>query len=312
MGIVAADLDDSHRISLFVANDVTPNFLFLNQTTSTGVPAFEEKGIAAGVAFDAYGRAQSSMGVAVADINEDGRSDFFVTNFLHEYNNLFLQHTDGFFDDAARRAGLYESDYQTEGWGAQFFDADLDGLVDLVVANGHVEDKSPEEGRMPPQLFRNRGQGRFELLSAESLGSYFQGRYLGRSIATWDWNRDGRVDLCISHVDDPVAVLTNRTPASGHWLTLRLIGVESCRDPIGTKVSITAGTRTISRQLTAGDGYAASNERCLSFGIDTSDVDVAVDWVSGRRQVFRKVDVDAEFVLIEARPMPIRLSRPDP
>ncbi len=311
MGLIAADLDGSRKLSVFVANDVTPNFLFQNQTSTPEKTQFEERGIAAGVAFDVYGRAQSSMGVAVADVNEDGLSDVFVTNFLNEYNNLFLQGAEGLFEDGARRAGLYEGDYLTEGWGTQFFDADADGLVDLFVANGHVQDLSIDKGRMPPHLFHNVGQGRFELLPTQSLGKYFQGKYLGRSVATWDWNRDGRMDLCVSHVDEPVAVLTNQTPTPHHWLSLKLVGVESCRDPIGTKVTVAAGTQVVTRQLTAGDGYAASNERGLSFGIqsDASTANITVDWISGRQQHFADILVDTEAILVEGRSHPIRLTR---
>ena len=119
------------------------------------------------------------------------------------------------------------------------------------------------------------------------------------------------MDLCVSHVDEPVAVLTNQTPTPHHWLSLKLVGVESCRDPIGTKVTVAAGTQVVTRQLTAGDGYAASNERGLSFGIqsDASTANITVDWISGQQQHFADILVDTEAILVEGRSHPIRLTR---
>src|SRR5205823_7893052 len=120
--------------------------------------------------------------------------------------------------------------------------------------------------RMRPQYFQNMAGQRFEELKADSLGPFFAGEYLGRGLARLDWNRDGREDVVISHLDAPAALLTNTTGRTGHFLVLTLVGTQSARDAIGTSVRCTAAGRTRYRQLTAADGYMASNERRLVFG----------------------------------------------
>lgn len=311
MGVAVGRLQDSRQVGVFVANDTTANYLLARKAEAATIPRFEEIGSVVGVAFGPNGSAQSSMGVAAGDVNGDGRLDLFVTNFVHESSNLFVQGPGGLFEDVASQFGLSSGGFRTEGWGAQFLDVDADGHLDLFVANGHLDEKASGLGRMPPHLFRNRGGKKLDLVSSPAVGRYFDGKYLGRSVAVWDWNRDGREDLCVSHVSDPVAILTNRTQDPGHCLSLRLVGVRASRDPIGAQVTLTSGGRTLVRELVAGDGYAASNERRLYFGLDTStdQVDVAVDWAGGVVQCFSGMAVDAEYVLIEGRPTPVQLWR---
>lgn len=306
LGIVAADLDGSHRLSLFVANDMSANFLFFNQTQSPGGPlAFSERGVLSGVAFDAQGVAQACMGIAVGDANDDGLLDLFVTNFYREANNFFVQHAKGLFSDECRAANLWEAGFAMLGWGTQFIDFDLDGRLDLVVANGHVHDPLDADTpyRMPPQCFRNQGEGRFELLPVDSLGGYFRGNYLGRALARLDWNRDGLEDICSSHLDTPYALLTNRTEQHGHFLSLRLVGVASDRDALGTSVRVTTGEHTRLRQLTAGDGFQVSNQRQLVFGLGASQrIDLLdVRWPSGLEQQFHDVPTDSQILLVEGQ-----------
>jgi len=306
MGLIVGRLQDSAPVSLFVANDTTANRLFSRTNVTAGVPCYEEIGALVGVAFGPHGNAQSSMGVAAGDVNGDGQLDLFVTNFIAESSNLFLQRPGGLFEDAANQWGLSAGGFRTEGWGTQFLDVDADGHLDLFVANGHLEESQSHKGRMRPQLFCNRGGKKLELVVGSTVGRYLDGKYLGRSVAVWDWNRDGREDLCVSHVSDPVAILTNRTPHHGHGLGVRLIGRRAARDPIGARVTLTAGGRTIVRELVAGDGYAASNERLLHFGLGsvTDNVDVVVDWGGGDLQTFSNLVIDAQYVLIEGRPTP--------
>ena len=313
MGVAVGRLQDSRQIGVFVANDMTANYLFARKAESAAIPRFNEIGAVVGVAFGPNGNAQSSMGVAVGDVNGDGRLDLFVTNFLAESSNLFVQGSGGMFSDMASQFGLSARGFRTEGWGAQFLDVDADGYLDLFVANGDLDEQPSKSGLMPPHLFRNRGGRKLELVSSPATGRYFDRKYLGRSVVVWDWNRDGREDLCVSHVSDPVAILTNRTQNLGQRLTLRLVGVRASREPIGTQVTLTTGGRTLVRELIAGDGYAASNERRLYFGLEasTDNVDVSVDWAGGGLQTFSDLAVDAEYVLIEGRPTPVQLRRYD-
>ena len=312
LGVVAADFDGSRRLSLFVANDMSSNFYFLNQTTAPDAIQFTEQALLSGLALDHLGQAKACMGVAAGDYNGDSRLDLFVTNFYRQSNDLYVQQTDGSFHDRSRESHLFDPSFLQLGWGTQFLDADLDGHPDLIVTNGHVHEpldpKIPYN--MPPQFFRNRGDGSFAELPGERLGDFFQGKRSGRSLARLDWNRDGREDVCILHLNQPAALLSNQTDQAGHFLALRLIAVDSARDAIGATVKVSIGRQTWTKQLTAGDGFHASNERCLVFGLaDHQAADsVTVAWPSGSRQEFKSLKVDREWLLIERRP-PLEMPR---
>ena len=244
LGVVAADFDGTGRINIFVGNDTTANFYFVNETAGPESPLrFVENGILCGVAFDEGGVAQSCMGIAHGDINNDGLLDLFVTNFYNDSNTLYVQGAGNLFEDRTRLAALREPSYWMLGFGTQMLDAERKGQPDIFITNGHV-DRTFATGApdlMPPQYFHNDGKGRFAELSGRSLGEYFQHEYLGRSVVVLDWNRDGKEDLCISHLDAPVALLTNQTPDTGHYLTVKLHGVASNRDAVGAMLTVSAG-----------------------------------------------------------------------
>lgn len=307
LGVAVFSLAGDRRLSVFVANDGTPNFLFQNETANPGSPPrFVEHALAAGCALNDSGRAQAGMGIAVDDANGDGLVDLFVTNFYLEYNVLYQQEPGPLFHDVSGRAGVKEPSLRMLGFGTQFLDADLDGDRDLVLVNGHVDDYS-EIGapfRMRPQFFSNDGFGRFTEVSADDPGEFFGRQQLGRGMARIDWNRDGREDLAVSHLDTPAALVTNRTPAVGHFLTLHLRGVNSARDAIGAIVTVSAGGKAFPRQLTAGDGYFATNQRQLVIGLGEHYriEEVGVEWPAGGKQTFRGLLADQEWVLVEGRP----------
>ncbi|MBC7818621.1 MAG: VCBS repeat-containing protein, partial [Planctomycetaceae bacterium] len=304
LGIVAADFDGSGRLSLFIANDAVPNFFFVNRTPHRGGPLhFEEQGLVTGLALDADGLAQGCMGVAAGDANDDGRLDLFVTNFQDESNTLYLQQPGNLFIDATRTTGLRDPSYSMVGFGTQFLDGDLDGRPDLVVANGHVFDLS-YQGRqyhMPPQYFHNMGQARFTEMSANTLGEFFQKKYLGRGLARLDWNRDGLEDFAVSNMNAPASLVVNQTSKAGHFLAVQLRGIGCDRDAIGTIVRVTVGQHTSTSQLTAGDGYEASNQRRLVFGLGTAQsVDrIEVRWPHGRVQMLGHTAADQELLIRE-------------
>jgi tetratricopeptide (TPR) repeat protein len=304
LGIVAADFEGNGRLGLFVANDQDANFYFVNRgTTSDGSPQFAEMGLLSGLAFDGQGRAQACMGVAAGDANGDGQLDLFVTNFYHESNTLYLQRTSGLFDDATAGSGLREPSYEMLGFGTQFIDGELDGRPDLVMSNGHIGDFRFQGApfAMRPQYFRNLGGGRFAEVLDAGLGKFFASKRLGRGLARLDFNRDGREDFVVTHLDAPAALVMNQTPAVGHYLALRLHGTSSARDALGARISVSAGGSTWAQQLTAGDGYMASNERRFVFGLGTADtVDrLTVEWPSGMRQQWRRLPVDNEWIAVE-------------
>jgi tetratricopeptide (TPR) repeat protein len=313
LGILAADFSGDGRLSLFVANDTDANFCFENQTASAGGhPLFRDTAAQSGLAFDAEGRALACMGIAAADADGDGLLDLFVTNFHRESNTLYRQLETRLFADATSRSGLRAPSLGQLGFGTQFLDGELDGWPDLVVANGHIEDYR-EEGtpyQMRPQYFRNLA-GRFEEAPAATLGPYFSGAYLGRGVARLDWNRDGREDFAVSHLDAPAALLTNVTSKVGHHLVVRLVATSSSRDAIGATVTLNAGERRWMRQLTAGDGYMSANERQLVFGVGAAEGirRLEVRWPSGMRQVWHDLATDQNVLVVEGRDEPLVLER---
>ncbi len=303
LGVAAWDADGSGRLSLLVANDTTPNLFYVPQQEESG-RRLVERGLLAGLAVNAEGKAEGCMGIALGDVNDDGRLDVYVTNFLQESNTLYVAVDDLVYEDQTRRLGLHEPTLNFLGFGTQCFDVDLDGRLELFVANGHVDDLRAY-GRpyaMRPQLFWFDGH-RFREVSPEGLGAYFSGEWLGRAAARLDWNRDGREDLVVGHLEAETALLTNTTPESGAFVTLQLVGVDSDRDATGTTITLRAGGRTLTRQLTAGDSYHSCNQRLLTIGLGTAKAieELTVRWPSGTVQRIEGVSLSRELILVEGR-----------
>lgn len=308
LGIVIADFDGAGLPHIFIANDAEPNFYFVNQTPTTGAkPQFDEQGLAAGVALDYTGRPQASMGVAVGDVDGNRLLDLLVTNYYHEGSTLYLQKQPNLFADETRAAKLYDATFNNLGFGTQFLDADLDGQSDLIIGNGHEGNYSdlgvPFE--MSPQFFRNNGGGQFSELPSQQLGPYFQGKYLARGLSRLDWNRDGRADFVVSHLDTPLALVRNESTGVGNWLGLRLHGTRSSRDAIGATVEVETTAGTHWQQLVAGDGYHASNDRRLILGLGTADRvhKLTIRWPSKLTEEFsQEFPAGTDWICIEGQP----------
>jgi tetratricopeptide (TPR) repeat protein len=310
LGAVGADFSQSGRIDLFVANDESANFYFRNKvkavsgSVSGGVPdaSFVERAVLEGVAFDRDGVAQACMGIAVDDADGDGRLDLFITNFYNQANILYLQKANGFVD-ATNPAGIRTPSYRMLGFGAQFVDADLDGNPDLMVTNGHVDDYTYKSVpfKMPAQFFRNQGKGRFLEERALTLGAFFEEKYLGRGMATCDWNGDGKEDVLISHVDAPAAVLQNDSADVGNYVAIEVVGTRSPRDGYGTIVEVEASGKKRTRQLVAGGGYQAVNEQKLILGIGKNQQAdrVRVKWLSGTETIATEVPANSHWIAVE-------------
>ncbi len=312
LGVLVADLDDTGTLDVFVANDMAPNSCFLNQAARGQVPRFLDLGLASGLGTDRDGAVQACMGVAAGDADNDGAMDLFVTNYYQESNTLYLRRSDGLFSDRTVAARLRQPGFLQLGFGTQFLDADLDGWDDLLVTNGHIDDfafeGTPE--KMPPQFYHNHA-GTFRV-ETDGVGPFFTGTYLGRGLARWDFNRDGLPDAVISHLESPAAILRNATPAAGHHVAVRLVGVASGRDAIGTTLRLRmqdAATRV--RQLTAGDGYQASNEHKVIIGLgdSVSRATLEVHWVSGHVDIHEDIPRDCDLVVVEGRAKPIVVPR---
>ena len=296
LGVVTADLDDDGWVDIYVANDTNPNFLFKN----LGGMRFEEIGLASGTALSDEGKAQAGMGIAAGDFDGDLRSDLFVTNFYLEANNLFLNHGSMNFKDEAMKAKLSLASKRVLGFGTQGEDIDLDGDLDLVVANGHIDDFSArgDPWKMPTQVFRNLGDGTFEDC-AKTAGAYFQGSYLGRGVASLDWNRDGRRDFVVVHQDRPIALLENRTETEMRGLAVQLIGCESNRDAIGARVFHAFSGREQVRELRGGDGFYATNERVLTLSRVGLGAELRIVWPSGKVTSIHSNEALMEVVVTE-------------
>ena len=304
LGIVALDLHVRGRPSLFVANDQVPNFLLRNHATNDRFNLrLEDEALVAGVALNQDGLAMASMGISCDDANGDGLMDFFVTTFKDESRLLFLQDAAGLFTDATNGAGLRAFGQSYVGWGAQFVDADLDGEPDLITVNGHVDDYRGEGGEfhMPPQFFHNLGGGRFTELLSDAAGPYFSQKYLGRGLARLDWNGDGRMDAVASNIGAHASLVTNLSTSVGQYLSVRLHARTTARDAIGSVVDVVTEQRRWSKQLVAGDGYMASNERMLQFGLrDAAAVkELRVRWPSGAVTTMLNLPTNAMVELVE-------------
>lgn len=306
LGVVAFHLHDRERPCMFVANDQTPNFL-LQASPIDGISGIqlENRGFIDGISHNEDGLSMACMGIAADDVDEDGRIDFFVTNFKDESNTLYLQDTEGIFRDATKQSGLAGPSWPFVGWGTQFLDADCNGTVDIVVANGHVDDYRAKGGKyqMRPQFFKNTGRGRFTELFAADVGPWFEKETLGRGLARLDWNRDGLMDFVVSQIGEPISLMTNQTTGSGHFINICLHASITARDAIGTVVEVVTNDRHSKKQLMAGDGYMASNQRIVQFGLGTTDTvqEVLVHWPSGATTTIKNLPVDTTLQVVEGR-----------
>jgi hypothetical protein len=283
LGVVIADFDRDGDQDIYVANDTTANFLFINQ----GAGQFVESAITLGCAVDHNGSPQASMGVACGDFDRNGFLDLYCTHFQYESNTLYQNFGASGFEDVTGKMGLHSPTYAMLGFGTVMVDFDQNGQQELFVANGHIERTKFQNKivyEMEPQLFSFDGQ-RFHEQSRQS-GDYFKSQYLGRGVATADWDADGDIDLCVVHQNQTTALLRNDSQR-GHWLQLRLVGNQSNRRAVGTEVILEAPSGTWVQQLVGGSSFAASHQPLIHFGLgpETTLTRLTIRWPSGKRQV---------------------------
>ena len=310
LGVVVADFSDDGQLDLFVANDMSANYLLINATpVAGGTPRFREEAFTRGVALDRSGLAQACMGIACADINRDAQIDLLVTNFARESNTLYLSqpggpHPGALYQDETQPAGLRGPSFDPLGFGTQFLDADRDGWFDLVVANGHIDEFVDEPYRMKAQFFRGHPESRFSELPPAEVGALFDELRLARGLAVLDWNRDGRSDFVVTDLERPVLLAENETSGGNYSLRLKLVGTNGARDAIGAKVRVTIapGDERVC-QLTAGDGYEASNERVIEVGTGSRDTTARIEilWPSGKKSEFAGVSCQRRWTAVEGR-----------
>ncbi len=314
LGVVAADLNDDGRIDLYVANDMCPNFVFLNRGDGT----FDDATQSSGAGFGPQGQTRAGMGVDAEDVDGDGRTDIFVTNFWAEGSALFINLGSGLFEDRSRAAGLFHDSVAWVGWGCSLADFDSDGWPDCFATTGHIDDnlrlmnRNFHQYAHPPLLHRNDGGKKF-ILATRAAGAYFDSDHVGRGVAQGDLDNDGDVDLVVNHKDAPPALLRNDTTSKNHWIQLRLEGTRSNRDAIGARVEIGLGARTLVRQCKGGASYASAHDPRLTIGLGdaTSASTVTIRWPSGAVDSFKDLAADTRWLLREGSARPERVAAPN-
>ena len=301
LGVVAADFDGDGKVDLFVTNDTSANYLFRN----LGGFRFREEGVEAGVATNSAGGYLAGMGVACGDLDGDGRIDLAVTNFFGESTTFYHNLGSGQFSDHTAAVGLAAPSRHLLGFGATFLDANNDGRLDLATANGHVNDfHTTTPYKMPAQLLLGSRAGRLVDVS-DRAGPPWSVPRLGRGLAVGDLDNDGRLDLVIASLDDPLAYFHNTTAPSSHFLTLRLEGTASNRDAVGARARVFSGGEWRVAQRFGGGSYLSASDPRLHFGLGSARrVDrLEVTWPSGRVDQHADLAADAEYHLIEGDPV---------
>jgi hypothetical protein len=299
LGVVIVDLNDDGRPDIYVANDTTSNLLYFNR----GGMKFDETGLGSGVALDGHGVANGSMGVDAADFNQSGRPSLWVTNYQNENHALYRNDGRELFSYVTQAAGIAAIGQTYVGFGTGFLDLDGDGWEDLVIANGHVI-RHPQGTtvRQLPVLLRNRGRGRFQDVTRQA-GAYFRTPHLGRGLAIGDLDNDGRPDLVISHVNEPVVLLRNENRAN-HWLGVELAGCQH-RDVVGARVTLEVGDRTLTQFAKGGGSYLSSGDRRLLFGLGMEDrvarLTVRWPWGEPRVQHWDSLAIDRYHRLVQGK-----------
>ena len=291
LGVIADDVNGDGRIDLFVANDGTPNHLWLNQ----GNARLAESALMSGVAIDQDGAPKAGMGVHAADLDDDGDNDLIVMN-LDTESDSFFRNEGRFFADATTSVGLRVASRRFTRFGVALLDFDNDGRIDLYEANGRVGRQAEAFGAdpyaEPNLLFRGVAGGRFEEVSPRG-GTAQPLVATSRAAAFGDFDNDGGIDILVANRDAAPHLLRNVAPKRGHWLLVRVLD-HSGRDAIGATLSIAAGARTLRRDVRTGYSYLAANDPRVHVGLgDLTEVEsITVRWVDGTSERFGPFDAD--------------------
>ncbi|MFZ0910820.1 MAG: CRTAC1 family protein [Candidatus Acidiferrales bacterium] len=305
LGVAMFDYDQDGWPDLIVANDTQPNKLYRNQRDGT----FKEVAVEAGLAFSSEGKARAGMGVDVADFDNSGAPGIAITNFDNEMMGLYHASGKGAFDDIATRAGIGLASKSTLGFGCVFADIDLDGYLDLIVANGHIDEtvrniRGNVGYAQPPHLFLNDEKGAFHDVASEAGGGFDQPK-VGRGLAYGDFNRDGNLDLLMTTNNGPAYLFRNEQLGGNRSIRLQLTGTKSNRDAIGAGVRVECNGAGQSRVVKGGSSYLSQSELPVTFGVGKSDtVDrVVIRWPSGRVEDFKSVAAGRAYRCIESQGM---------
>jgi hypothetical protein len=308
LGVAMFDYDQDGWPDLLVANDTQPNKLYKNLRNGK----FKDVGVEAGLAFSADGKARAGMGIDTGDFENTGKPGVAITNFDNEMIGLYRfagagSRGSGTYDDIAMPAGLGAPSRSTLGFGCAFFDANLDGWLDLAVANGHIDEtvrniRGNVGYAQAPQLFLNEGYGKFRDV-ARQLGRGFETPIVGRGLAYGDFDRDGDLDLLMTTNNGPAHLYRNDLNGGNRSIRFQLVGTKSNRDAIGAAVRIFFGGQSQSRVVRGGSSYLSQSELPVTFGVGKSEKveRVTIDWPSGRSEEYKDLTTGRAYELIEAK-----------
>ena len=300
LGVAMLDYDQDGWPDLLVANDTQPNRLYRNQRNGT----FRDVAVEAGIAFSAEGKARAGMGVDIGDFENTGRQGIAITNFDNEMIGLYRADSSGSYADIAIQSGVGLPSKTTLGFGCDFADWNLDGWLDLIAVNGHIDDTVRAVRNVgyaqPPQLFLN-SKGKFREVGAEVGGGFTQPK-VGRGLALGDFDRDGDLDLLMTTNNGPAFLFRNDQTAGNRSIRFRLVGTKSNRDAIGAVVKVFAGGMMQSRVVHSGSSYLSQSEMPVTFGLGKQDQveRVVIDWPSGRSEEFKGLKAGQAYEVVEA------------
>ena len=294
LGVAVGDYNGDGWLDLYVANDATPNQLWIN----TQHKSFEDQGWLSGSAANAAGRPEGSMGIASGDFDADGDEDLFVTNLTRETFVLYMNDGRGNFEDRRASAGVAQTTAAMTGFGTAWLDYDRDGLLDLITANGAVNIAAERRGSPAPyaqrnQLFHNAGGGRLVDVTA-SAGAAFERALVGRGLAAGDIDNDGDVDVLITANGGPARLLLNES-SSGHWLTVGLAASSGNHLGFGGRVGLVRqGQPTLWRRIGTDGSYLSASDSRAHFGLGSSPrIDrVIVEWPDGLHEHWTGITAD--------------------
>lgn len=308
LGVAAAFLDASHHPTLALTNDEVAGDMLQNADNKARIKLLNT-GVMSGTAYDSAGNVHGGMGVDWGDYDNDGKLDMVVATFQHEPKSLYHNDGKGLFTESSLAAGLADPTMSNVTFGIKFVDVDNDGFLDLLLANGHVQDNiaaidKSTSYQQPIQLFHNVNGIKFQEISATS-GAVFKKRIVGRGLAIGDFDNDGKMDALIVDSEGTPLLLHNETPVVGHWLLCRLTGTKSNHDGIGAMIEVEAGGRKLLRHCATDGSYLSASDRRVHFGLGAADkATVTVHWPSGASDKFRNVLVDRVITLREGKSTP--------
>ena len=302
LGVAMFDYDQDGWPDLLVANDTQPNKLYRNQRNGT----FKDVAVEAGIAFSVEGKARAGMGIDVGDFENSGRDGIAITNFDNEMIGLYRNDGGGNLSDVAVKSGVGLPSKTTLGFGCAFADCDLDGSLDLIAVNGHIDDTVRNVRNVgyaqPPQLFLNNGKGEFREGGAEAGGGFSQPK-VGRGLAIGDFDGDGDCDVLMTTNNGPAYLFRNDQTSGNRSIRFRLIGTRSNRDAIGARVELFSGGVRQTRMVHSGSSYLSQSELPITFGVGKQDrvERIVVNWPSGRTEEFKQLASGKSYEITEGK-----------